>query len=79
MGFYLICWTPICGKYFWGALFWKKKKYIYMEKRPFFRAAMAGLGKCCTGGYGRIRVYRVKVGATLYGLGTTQELMVESS
>ena len=32
-----------------------------MEKRPFFRADMAGLGKCCTGGDGRIGVYRVKV------------------
>ena len=32
-----------------------------MEKRPFFRAATAGLGKYHTGGYGRIGVYRVKV------------------
>ena len=31
-----------------------------MEKRPFFRADMAGLGKYCMGGYGRIGVYRVK-------------------
>ena len=31
-----------------------------LEKRPFFRADMAGLGKYCTGGYGRIGVYRVK-------------------
>ena len=30
-----------------------------MEKRPFFRAAMAGLGKYSMGGYGRIGVYRV--------------------
>ena len=30
-----------------------------MEKWPFFRAATAGLGKYHTGGYGRIRVYRV--------------------
>ena len=29
-----------------------------MEKRPFFRAAMAGLGIYHTGGYGRIGVYR---------------------
>ena len=29
-----------------------------MEKRPFFRAAMTGLGKYHTGGYGRIGVYR---------------------
>ena len=32
-----------------------------MEKRPFFRAATAGLGKYGTGGYGRIGVYRVKI------------------
>ena len=31
-----------------------------MEKRPFFRADTAGLGKYSTGGYGRIGVYRVK-------------------
>ena len=30
-----------------------------MEKRPFFRADMAGLGKYCMGGYGQIGVYRV--------------------
>ena len=30
-----------------------------MEKLPFFRAAMAGLGKYYMGGYGRIGVYRV--------------------
>ena len=30
-----------------------------LEKRPFFRADMAGLGKYCMGGYGRIGVYRV--------------------
>ena len=28
------------------------------KKRLFFRADMAGLGKCCMGGYGRIGVYR---------------------
>ena len=33
-----------------------------MEKRPFFRAATAGLRKYSTGGYGRIGVYRVKEG-----------------
>ena len=37
-----------CGK------MWKNK-----EKRPNFRAAMAGLGKYHMGGYGRIGVYRV--------------------
>ena len=36
-----------------------------MEIWPFFRAAMAGLGKYHTGGYGRIGVYRVKI-VTVY-------------
>ena len=36
-----------------------------LEKRPFFRADMAGLGKYHTGGYGRIGVYRVNVGEVL--------------
>ena len=31
----------------------------FLEKRPFFRVDMAGLGKYCMGGYGRIGVYRV--------------------
>ena len=39
----------------------------FLEKRPFFRADMAGLGKYCTGGYGRIGVYRVK-GNILYDI-----------
>ena len=34
-----------------------------MEKRPFFRADMAGLGKYCMGGYGRMGVYRVNLHA----------------
>ena len=33
----------------------------FLEKRPFFRADMAGLGKYSTGGYGRIGVYRVNL------------------
>ena len=44
-----------------------------MEKRPFFRADMAGLGKYHTGGFGRIGVYRVNVTflcvASLVGIG----------
>ena len=32
--------------------------WIFFEKRPFFRADMARLGKYCMGGYGRIGVYR---------------------
>ena len=40
-------------------LFWILEKCgKFFEKRPFFRADMAGLGKYCTGGYGRIGVYR---------------------
>ena len=35
------------------------------EKRPFFRADMAGLGIYHMGGYGRIGVYRVKTQGTL--------------
>ena len=35
------------------------KMLKFSEKRPFFRADMAGLGKYCTGGYGWIGVYRV--------------------
>ena len=38
-----------------------------MEKRPFFRAATAGLGKYHTGGYGRIGVYRVLIKGCLSG------------
>ena len=41
-----------------------------LEKRPFFQADMAGLGKYHTGGYGRIGVYRVK--ADEYDLRNTQ-------
>ena len=32
-----------------------------MENLPFLRADMAGLGKYCMGGYGRIGVYRDKM------------------
>ena len=44
------------GGFFFGEM-WKN-----MEKRPFFRAATAGLGTYHTGGYGRIGVHRVKMG-----------------
>ena len=33
---------------------------FFFEKRPFFRADMAGLGKYHTGGYGRIGVYKTR-------------------
>ena len=42
------------GGFYFGKM-WKN-----LEKRPFFRADMARLGKYCKGGYGRIGVYRVK-------------------
>ena len=41
---------------FVGYLFGKMWKN--MKKVPFFREAMAGLGKYHTGSYGRIGVYR---------------------
>ena len=37
-----------------------------LEKRLFFQADMAGLGKDHMGGYGRIGVYRVKDRAWLF-------------
>ena len=40
--------------------FYFGKMWENMEKLPFFRADMAGLEKYCTGGYGRIGVYRGK-------------------
>ena len=45
--------------------FYFGKMWKISEKRPFFRADMAGLGKYHTGGYGRIGVYRVKVSVLL--------------
>ena len=55
MSFNLIYWNPICGQYFLDCTLLEKIGKI-MEKRPFFRAAMAGLGKYSMGGYGRIGV-----------------------
>ena len=55
MGFNLIYWTPICGKTFLDCSI-LEKMWKNMEKRPFFRAATAGLGTYRTGGYGRIGV-----------------------
>ena len=53
------------GSYpFYGSIL--EKMWNVLEKRPFFRADMAGLGKYCTGGYGRIGVYRVIVGSTIF-------------
>ena len=42
-----------------------EKIWKILEKRPFFRADTAGLGIYCTGGYGRIGVYRVKASKRL--------------
>ena len=47
-------WLILFGVFYYGKI-WKN-----LEKRPFFRAATAGLGIYHTGGYGRIGVYRVK-------------------
>ena len=60
MGFKMIYWTPISGSYFLKGCILEKCGNFW-KKLPFFRADMAGLGKYCTGGYGRIGVYRVKV------------------
>ena len=46
----------ILSEWFFFGKMWKN-----MEKRPFSRAAMAGLGKYRMSGYGRIGVYRAKV------------------
>ena len=48
----------MCGFLLFGGFYFGKMWKI-LEKRPFFRADTAGLGKYCTGGYGRIGVYRV--------------------
>ena len=56
--------------------FYFGKIWKFMEKRPFFRADMAGLGKYCMGGYGRIGVYRLEcVGATDLGSALTFDLL----
>ena len=46
-----------------------------LEKCGFFRADMAGLGKYCTGGYGRIGVYRVNVPQSSRNCGNSMMLM----
>ena len=57
MGFKMIYWNPMSGSYFlYGSIL--EKCDFFFEKPPFFRADIAGLGKYCTGGYGRIGVYR---------------------
>ena len=43
-----------------------------MKKRLLFRADTAGLGKYCTGGYGRIGVYRVNFVPLDYPLNLTE-------
>ena len=59
MHFKTIYWTPMSGQYFlYCSIF--EKCGIFWKKRPFFRADLAGLGKYCTGGFGRIGVHRVK-------------------
>ena len=46
------------GSYYYVWLFFGKM-WNFLEKLPFFRADMAGLGKYHTGGHGRIGVSRV--------------------
>ena len=59
----MIYWTPISGSYFLkGSIL--EKCGIFWENGRFVRADMVGLGKYCTGGYGRIGVYRVNQKAT---------------
>ena len=41
--------------------FYFRKMWKFLEKRPFFRADLARLGKYRTGGFGRIGVYRVNM------------------
>ena len=41
--------------------FYFGKMWKIWEKRPFFRADMAGSGKYHMGGYGRFGVYRVNL------------------
>ena len=59
VGFNLIYWNHICGLYFLEE-FSFGKMWKFLEKRPFFQADMAELGKYNMGGYGRFGVYRVK-------------------
>ena len=47
-----------------------------MEKWPFFRAATAGLGKYCMGGYGRIGIYRVKHAISVWVRGDSQNSLL---
>ena len=59
-GFNLTNWT-----YMWlisSERFTLDKCENIWKNRPFFRANMAGLEKYCTGGYGQIGVFRVKLG-----------------
>ena len=58
MGFNLIYCTPMGGSYFLSCSNLEKYGKFWKNGR-FFQADMAGLGKYCMGGYGRIGVYRV--------------------
>ena len=51
-----INWSPISGSYFLNGSILEKCGHFWKK-----RADMARLGKYCTGGYGRIGVYRVSV------------------
>ena len=47
----------MCGFYYLVGCIFEKCKH-FLEKRPFFRAHTAGLGKCRLGRYGLIGVNR---------------------
>ena len=48
------------GKYILVGSNLEKCGFFFKKKQPLFRAEMAGLGKYCMAGYGRIGVYRVE-------------------
>ena len=53
--------------------------WTFFEKRPFFRADMAGLGKYHTGRYGRIGVCRVNVGSWPVIMKSVADSVLESA
>ena len=53
--------------------FYFGKMWKSLEKLPFFRADMAGLGKYHMGRYGRIGVYRVNIPS--YAIGQERTLL----
>ena len=59
MGFNLIYWTPLCGKYFLDGSILEKRLFSGQLQPDWGNptwAATAGLGKCCRSGYDQIGV-----------------------